>query len=129
MKKYDWEKLNRIQKGTYGEYLAKMEFTMFGAEVYTSEVDDRGIDFVCRFPNSDFFEVQVKTVSNFNLQFVNKDKFKKEANFLVVLVRLVQYEKPELYVFRGTDWDSSDDGLLKFNPYEGKKSQAAFEIR
>ena len=37
-------RLNRMQKGTFGEYFAKMEFAMFGFEVYTSEVDDRGID-------------------------------------------------------------------------------------
>lgn len=88
MNKYDWNKLNRIQKGTFGEYFAKMEFTLFGAEVYTSEVDDRGIDFIVRFPNSSFYEVQVKTVSNLNLQWVNKDKFKIDKMFLVVLIRL-----------------------------------------
>lgn len=36
--------------------------------------------------------------------------------------------EPEIYLFRGTDWDS-EDGLLKFNSYEGKKSVPAFEIR
>jgi hypothetical protein len=128
MKQCNWNKLNRIQKGTFGEYYAKMEFTMFGAEVYTSEVDDRGIDFVCRFPNSGFYEVQVKTISDVNLQFVNKDKFKARSDFLVVLIRLEQLKEPELYVFKGTDWDSND-GLLKFNSYEGKKSAPAYEIR
>ena len=128
MKKYNWKELNRIQKGTFGEYFAKMEFTMYGAEVYTSEIDDRGIDFVCRLPNSDFFEVQVKTVSDFNLQFVNEHKFKRKLNFLVALVRLEQFKKPEIYLFRGTDWDS-DDGLLKYNAYEDKKLSPAYEIR
>lgn len=129
MQEYNWKALNNIQKGTFGEYFAKMEFTMFGAEVYTSEVDDRGIDFVCRFPSCPhFYEVQVKTVMDFNLQFINETKFKKSTSFLVVLVRLKDGEKPEIYVFRGTDWDS-EDGVLKFNRYEGKKSQPAYEIR
>lgn len=127
MDRNNWDLLNRIQKGTFGEYFAKMEFTMFGAEVYTSEVDDRGIDFVARFPNSGFYEVQVKTMSDFNLQFVNEHKFKVSSNFLVALVRLVNAEEPTIHIFRGTDWDT-DDGLLKYNSYEGKKSVPAYEI-
>lgn len=124
--KYNWKELNNIQKGTFGEYFAKMEFTLFGAEVYTSEVDDRGIDFVARFPNSDFYEVQVKTVSDENLQYVYEDKFKKEDGFLVALVRLKQNCEPHIYIFKGTDWDS-DDGLLKFKKYKGTKP--AYEIK
>lgn len=100
---------------------------MYGAEVYTSEVDDRGIDFVCRFPESGFYTVQVKTVSDLNYTFVQKDKFKKSENFLVVLVRLVQSKKPELYLFKDTDWDS-EDGLLKYKEYEDKKSKPEYGI-
>jgi len=128
MLKRDWSTLNCIQKGTFGEYYAKMVFTMYGSEVYTSEIDDRGIDFVCRFNNSKFYEVQVKTVSNQNLQFIAEHKFKKSPEFLVALVRLVNEQEPELYVFCGIDWDS-EEGLLKFNSYEGKKSLPSYEIR
>ncbi len=41
-----WSQLNKQQKGTFGEYVAKMEFAMYGFLVFTAEVDDRGIDFV-----------------------------------------------------------------------------------
>ena len=34
--------------GKYAEYFVKMEFTQFGFDVYSSEVDDGGIDFVVR---------------------------------------------------------------------------------
>ena len=126
--RYQWSKLNRIQKGTFGEYFAKMEFTMYGFEVYTSEVDDRGIDFVVRHGNGAFLEVQVKSVSDNNLQFVNASKFKQSDQFVVLLVRLTELFEPQLYLFLGTDWPSSD-GLLVYSPYEGKKSEAAYEIR
>ena len=46
--KYNWDNLNRLQIGKYAEYYAKMEFTSYGFDVYTSEVDDKGIDFVIR---------------------------------------------------------------------------------
>ena len=45
---YDWGKLNSMQLGRYAEYFVKMEFTRHGFDVYTAEVDDKGIDFVVR---------------------------------------------------------------------------------
>lgn len=42
MDRYQWSKLNGLQVGRYAEYFVKMEFTMHGFQVYTSEVDDRG---------------------------------------------------------------------------------------
>ena len=58
-----WSKLNRMQLGRYAEYYAKMEFTSYGFEVYTSEVDDHGVDFVVKDPESKiFYEVQVKAI-------------------------------------------------------------------
>jgi hypothetical protein len=84
--RYAWSSLNRLQRGTYGEYFAKMEFAMYGFEIYTAEVDDRGIDFIVRRPRGDFLEVQVKTVTGTNLAYVNADKFKASAEYLVAFV-------------------------------------------
>ncbi len=40
-----------------------MEFVLYGYDVYTSEVDDHGIDFVVRTQNGFHYDVQVKLVS------------------------------------------------------------------
>lgn len=40
------EELTPQKLGTFGEYYAKMELTSYGMSIYTSEVDDHGIDFV-----------------------------------------------------------------------------------
>ncbi|MBK35563.1 MAG: hypothetical protein CME26_08570 [Gemmatimonadetes bacterium] len=111
----------------YDEYFAKMEFAMYGYEVYTAEVDDRGIDFVVRGQPGTFYEVQVKTVTDYNLAYINESKFRSDGTFLIALVRLVEAEPPEHYVFRGTDWPDPS-GLLVRNLYEGKKSEAAYEV-
>ena len=59
----DWKNLSPQQIGAYAEYLAKMEFTSHGWSVFTSEVDDHGIDFVAAPKNSNnYFEVQVQSV-------------------------------------------------------------------
>ena len=44
----DWEKLTPLQLGKFGEYYAKMEFASYGYDVYTSEVDDHGVDFIAK---------------------------------------------------------------------------------
>jgi hypothetical protein len=44
-----------------------MDFTLYGFEVYSSEVDDRGIDFVVRSASGRYYDVQVKSVRDFDL--------------------------------------------------------------
>ena len=63
-----------MQLGRYGEYYAKMEFTSYGFDVYTSEVDDHGIDFIAKGKDDNYYEVQVKSVRNDNYVFIRKDK-------------------------------------------------------
>ena len=60
--RYQWQRLNRQQVGAFSEYFVKMELTMHGFQVYTSEVDDRGIDFVARHEDGPFLSVQVKSI-------------------------------------------------------------------
>jgi hypothetical protein len=66
MGRYSWSRLNSHQVGRFAEYFVKMEFALYAFEVYTSEVDDRGIDFVARHGAGGFFEVQVKSVRESN---------------------------------------------------------------
>ena len=71
----DWTKLNHLQIGKYAEYYAKMEFASYGFEVYTSEVDDHGVDFIAKLPNgSRFYEVQVKSVRDYGYVYIAKSK-------------------------------------------------------
>lgn len=55
-----WSKLNNLQLVRYAEYFTKMEFAFYGLEVYTSEVDDHGIDFIVKDKKGRFCEIQVK---------------------------------------------------------------------
>jgi hypothetical protein len=47
--------------GKYAECLAKMECVLCGCDVFTSEVDDHGIDFVIRTRQGNHYDVQVKS--------------------------------------------------------------------
>lgn len=43
MGRYAWSRLNSHQVGRFAEYFVKMEFALYGFEIYSSEVDDRRI--------------------------------------------------------------------------------------
>ena len=52
MVKSKWKDLSPLQIGKYSEYLAKMEFILYGFDVYSPELDDKGIDFIVRKDDS-----------------------------------------------------------------------------
>ncbi|HYU20457.1 MAG TPA: hypothetical protein VEQ11_17340 [Chloroflexota bacterium] len=70
--RWDWARLNRLQLGRYAEYFVKMEFTLFGFDVYSAEVDDRGIDFVIRRGHDQYYDVQVKSIRERGYVFLRK---------------------------------------------------------
>ncbi len=117
--RYQWSHLNRQQKGTYGEYVAKMEFVMYGFLVFGAEIDDRGVDFVVRNDEGRHFDVQVKTVTGWNYTWVKESRFSEEL--WVCLVTLAEGKEPSLYLFSGQDWRSDTGGLLQRRHYPASK--------
>lgn len=125
--RFQFDDLNTIQKGSFGEAFARMAFTLERFEVYSSEYDDRGIDFVARSPSGIFYVVQVKTTDPKSNPFIFQSKFQRESNFIFAAVRINNRCLPELYVARGTDWEEHG-GFLHFNP-SGGKSGPYYEMR
>lgn len=70
--RFDWSRLNHLQIGRYAEYFVKMEFTLYGFDVYTAEVDYHGIDFAVRRDPTRYYDVQVKSVRNLNYTLFTK---------------------------------------------------------
>lgn len=122
MEKYNWNRLNHLQLGSYAEYLAKMEFTLYGFDVYTAEVDDRGIDFIVRLSNNRYYDIQVKSIRGLNYIFFPKDKFDLRDNLLAVVVIFIEGKAPQLYLIPSTVW-REPNALLVNHDYEGKKSK------
>ena len=127
MDKFDWSQLNNMQVGRYAEYFTKMELTLHGFEVYTSEVDDRCVDFVVRRDGGRFYDVQVKSVRESHYVFVPKDKFPIAPNRLLAVVILRQREAPELYLVPMTAY-LSPNRLLVSKDYRGKKSKPEWGV-
>lgn len=67
-----WSQLKPLQLGKYAEYFTKMEFTSYGFDVYTSEIDDCGIDFIIKARVDSYYEIQVKSSRKLNYVFAKR---------------------------------------------------------
>jgi hypothetical protein len=122
IQKYDWTRLNHLQIGKYAEYFVKMEFTLYGFDVYSSEVDDRGIDLVIRRAASHYYDVQVKSTRGLNYIFFPKAKFPLRDNLLAAIVIFMPEREPALFLVPAPVWESPN--LLFVNrDYKGKQSK------
>jgi hypothetical protein len=127
---YDWGKLNHIQLGRYAEYFVKMEFTRHGFDVYTAEVDDKGIDFIVRKEHCPggteveyrYYDVQVKSVRRLNYVFIRKDKLVLRDNLLVAVALFEDGELPNVCLIPATAWQQPD-AIFVDRDYEGLKSK------
>ena len=119
---YTWIKLNRHQLGKYGEYFAKMEFTRAGFDVYTSEVDDKGIDFVIRKNESQYYDIQVKSLRNCHYIFSKGRVFESRNNLYIVLILFKEDEQPVLLLVPSSDWKELKKGYLARQNYHYLKS-------
>jgi hypothetical protein len=122
-----WSALNHLQIGRYAEYFVKMEFARLGFEVYTSEVDDRGIDFIVRHEPGPFFEVQVKSTRKLGYIFVPKDKARLDDTRLLAIVLFGTAAQPQLFLVPMSVWRTPDKFFVDRN-YEGKKSKPEYGL-
>jgi hypothetical protein len=130
MQRHDWKCLNSRQIGKYAEYFVKMELTMHGLDIYTPEVDDKGIDFIVRKSADKYWEVQVKSVHKSKYIFFPKSKFEiKRANLLVAVVLFVAGEVPSIYLIPVQAWKTPNSLFVSRDFGEGKKSTPEWGIQ
>lgn len=126
----EWNALNREQLGRFGECFAKMVFTSYGWYVYTTEVDDHGIDFVVKTPDDkEYFDVQVKSVTaGKDTLNIKKDKMIVDSRHLICYLRFSEGELPDVYVFRTCAWENPRyRQILGMNDYSSPKTSSAPE--
>jgi hypothetical protein len=119
IKRHAWSHLNKQQVGAYAEYFVKMEMTMYGFQVYDTEVDDRGIDFVARFESRPFIEVQVKSLRGSGYVFMQKDKFKLSSTLYLAFAMFTEGKEPDLYLIPSLVWIEHPSGLFVSRDFGG----------
>ncbi|WP_342559062.1 DUF4365 domain-containing protein [Metasolibacillus sp. FSL K6-0083] len=128
MKKRKISELNKLQVGRFGEYATKMEFTLYGCDVYTSEVDDKAIDFIIR-KDGQYYDIQVKTCRKLSYVFLQKHVFTLRNNVFLALVFLHEDKAPDFYLIPSTVWEHPDEVFVSRDyDQEGQKSKAEWGI-
>lgn len=127
MTRYDWSQISPLHLGQYAEYFVKMELTLYGLDIYTSEVDDRGIDFIARTEFSRYYDFQVKSIRASNYIFFQKEKFKLRDNLIAAIVIFNEKKIPDLYLIPAIFWKTPNE-LLVSRDYEGKRSKPEWGI-
>ncbi|RAI45321.1 DUF4365 domain-containing protein [Rhodoplanes roseus] len=122
-----WSRLNHLQVGRYAEYYFKMQFTLFGFDVYSAEVDDRGIDFVIRLEPDRYWDVQVKSIRNSGYIFFRKTKFQIRPNLLAALALFRDGHEPDMFLIPAARWNKPD-GIFVDRNYDGLKSAPEYGI-
>lgn len=122
MPRYQWGVLNKQQVGTYAEYFVKMELTMYGFEVYDSEVDDHGVDFVARRRPGPYVEVQVKSLRKCGYVFLQKSKFALHDHLFLALVLLFENHAPQVYLIPSNAWAAPNRAFVG-RDYPGLRSK------
>jgi hypothetical protein len=128
MQRYQWSRLNSHQKGAFAEYYVKMELTMWGFQVYGIEVDDRGIDFVARFEQRPFLEIQVKSAQSTDYVYMQKEKFALDGQRYLALVLLQELSAPALYWIPSLAWQTPNATLVERNYDQGQRSKPEYGI-
>lgn len=114
--------------GKFCEYYAKMALASYGMSIYTSEVDDHGIDFIAETKRG-FAQFQVKSTRGYNSIFMEEDHFDiSDENLYVIIVLLTDGEHPALYVVPATAWQDKGSRLFVYHAYEGKKSKPDYSV-
>ena len=122
LERYKWSALTKQQVGAYVEYFVKMELTMFGFQVYGTEVDDRGVDFIAQYGNGPFLKIQVKSVRSSGYVFMEKSKFSLHEHRALAFGLLVEGQPPNLFLIPSLEWQTPSP-LLRDRDYgEGLKS-------
>ena len=130
MPKLKWSELSPMQLGRYAEYYAKMEFASYGFEVYSSEVDDHGVDFIAKSPiDNVFYEIQVKSTRRFNPVIIPESKMPELKNErLVCYLHFTDGQLPSFFVIPSIAWESGESTLVYHKYDKGQKSNPEYVI-
>jgi hypothetical protein len=128
-KNFSYSLLNHLQVGRVCEYWVKMFFTLENLDTYTSEVDDKGIDFIVRLDNSIHIDIQVKAVrlKTSAYVFITKknwpEEYLRRTNLYLALVLLKDGFAPDVYLIPASAWLKPNE-LLCSRDY-GKDGQTS----
>ncbi|TNJ62635.1 DUF4365 domain-containing protein [Paenibacillus hemerocallicola] len=93
-----------------------MEFASYGLEVFSSEVDDRGIDFIVKDKLGRFSEIQVKSLRGTGYVFAQKSKFNiSNPNLYMALLIFKEGQMPDFLLLPSEAWKVPNEVFVDRN--------------
>jgi hypothetical protein len=93
-----------------------MEFASYGYEVYTPEVDDHGVDFVAKAPDTSvYYEIQVKNCRKVKYIYETKEKMPLSNTRLMVVLNFIEGQLPTMYIIPTMEWKHPNEVLVDRN--------------
>jgi hypothetical protein len=106
-----------------------MEFASYGLDVYTSEVDDHGIDFIVKDKKGIFNEIQVKSLRNKGYTFMQQEKFDLSNKSLYLVLIIFEEDKlPNIYLVPTSAWNNENNMFIIRNFDKGQKSKPEYGV-
>lgn len=123
------EELTKQKLGAFCEYYAKMALTSYGMSIYSSEVDDHGIDFVAEGKKG-FLKFQVKSARKATSYIFMREKYFKIADdsLYLILLMLADGEHPDMYIIPTSAWRDSKGTAFVHHIYKDLKSDEEYGI-
>ena len=101
---------------------------LFLSDIYTSEVDDHGIDFVAKVNKERFVEFQVKSKLKTDYIFVTRRHFSIEnVNLFMFLIIFEANQSPQCFIIPATAWQQTND-LFRYREYKDLKSEPEYGL-
>lgn len=120
-------KLSSQRIGRFAEYWVKLSLTLAGLDIYSTEVDDKGIDFVGKVNRDRYVDFQVKSIrTKTSYIYIKKETWKDglHENLYLVLVVITEKGMPEIFLIPSIVWRTPNK-IFVDRPYgkEGQKSK------
>ena len=117
------KELTAQKVGAFCEYYAKMTLISYGINIYTSEIDDHGIDFVAEGQDG-LLKFQVKGIRGTSQYvFMPREYFNIEDDTMfLLLMLLIDYEHPDMYIIPTSAWRQKNRVFVSHD-FIGKKSK------
>ena len=123
--------LSKAQLGKFSEYWVKLVMTMEGIDIYSAEVDEKGIDFIARVDSSRYIDVQVKSFrKNSSYVYIPTHIWKDglRDNLYLALVSISEGVMPTIYLVPSKVWEKPNK-IFVYHPYDkGQKSKPEWGI-
>lgn len=130
-----YDELHHLSISRIAEYYTKLMMTLHKLDVYTTEVDNKGIDFIVRNPNGKYFDIQVKSIRypNTSYVFIPKEGVWRDGNLrdnlMLALMVFQNHKTPELYLIPSTAWMKESQVLKNRTLYKVPEWGLNYSIR